>query len=272
MLDEFSNKDKGPATSEPLLSSNPSVPPQLPIDAAFDDEFTKALQADLGGSDPDSDFAKVMAAIADNPEAKRELEELTKQLASSGIDFDDIMKDAEIAEKQEAEMAAQGTVPKLAGDASFQDKIRRTMENLEEGGRKAGEQASKSAEEDMLETLMRALAEGGGDPNADLPVSDEDIQKFFGNMFTQLSEKELMYEPMKELDDKYKGWIEARESTLSAEDKARYTQQRDIVKEIVAKYENPKWSDDDPEQRAWVWEKMQQVSRQRMIRARELWI
>jgi peroxin-19 len=71
----------------------------------------------------------------------------------------------------------------------------------------------------------------------------------------------MLYEPMKELDDKFPEWLakKEKEGKLAAEDMKRFRNQRGIVQGIVAKFEERGYSDDDPQCREFIWERMQRM-------------
>lgn len=143
---------------------------------------------------------------------------------------------------------------------SFNEAIQRTMERMQDSGNRATEAASADdgLSEDMLAQLLKAVeagASGGGEDGGDLT-------KMFMGMMEQLSNKEMLYEPMKELDGKFGPWIEKNkaEDKVPAADMERYETQARIVKQIVTKFEETGYSDEDPKCREYVWERMQEVS------------
>lgn len=143
---------------------------------------------------------------------------------------------------------------------SFNDAIQRTIERMKESGDRATEAASTDdgLSEDMLTQLLKAVeagAAGAGD--------NGDLTKMFMGMMEQLSNKEMLYEPMKELDGKFDPWIEQNkaEGKVPAEDMQRYETQARVVKQIVQKFEEPGYSDEDSKCREYIWERMQEVSR-----------
>ena len=91
-------------------------------------------------------------------------------------------------------------------------------------------------------------------------------------MMSELTHKEILYEPMKELHDKFPEWIARHkndkgdaskdgkaEAAVSEEDMQRYEQQQRVVAEIVERFERPGYSDDSVENREFVVERMQTV-------------
>lgn len=142
---------------------------------------------------------------------------------------------------------------------SFNEAIKRTMGRMKESGEKATAAASNEDDlsDDMLAQLLKAVeagAAGGGE--------DGDLSKMFMGMMEQLSNKEMLYEPMKELDGKFGPWIEKNKTggKVSAEDMERFETQARVVKQIVVKFEEKSFSDDDPKCREYIWERMQEVS------------
>lgn len=105
----------------------------------------------------------------------------------------------------------------------------------------------------MAEMLKQLGGEGGG--------SEEDFSKMLMGMMEQLTNKEILYEPMKELNEKFPEWLEKNKAATSAEDLKRYEEQQGLVKEIVAKFEESTYSDSNATDREYIVERMQKVSR-----------
>src|SRR5699024_1825605 len=127
---------------------------------------------------------------------------------------------------------------------------------MKESGDKATAAATEDDTDDLLAQLLKAVesgAAGAGD--------DGDLSKMFMGMMEQLSNKEMLYEPMKELDTKFGPWIEQNKGKgkVPDEEMERYETQAKIVKEIVAKFDEPGYTDKDSKCRDYVWGKMQEV-------------
>lgn len=141
---------------------------------------------------------------------------------------------------------------------SFNDAIQRTMERMKESGNRATEAASTDdgMSDDMLAQLLKAVEAGAAGAG-----EDGDLTKMFMGMMEQLSNKEMLYEPMKELDGKFGPWIEQNKADgkVPVEDMQRYETQARVVKQIVQKFEEEGYSDEDSKCREYVWERMQEV-------------
>jgi peroxin-19 len=215
----------------------------------------------------------------------RELEEFTQKMEAEGIKPEDLLKAilgedtgtrvGEIAEQERERRESESeSRPKSAPrspekprskpeeassskgkPSSFEDTIRKTMGRLESSSAAASSataQASSKSEEDMLAEMLRALdSESAGSDG------DGDLSKMFLGMMEQLTNRDMLYEPMKELNTKYPDWLEQNQSKLPKDEFERFGRQKTIVAEIVGKFEEKDYSDDDPKCREFVWEKMQ---------------
>lgn len=199
----------------------------------------------------------------------------TKQLEDSGIPPGDFIKqlladvmaenggDAPAPQANPSSNAAPPSAAAANGSAganapeTFNDAISRTINRMKESGDKATAAASEDdISDDLVAQLLKAVeagAAGAGD--------DGDLTKMFMGMMEQLSNKEMLYEPMKELHGKFGPWITANKGKgkVSDEDMARYEDQARIVAQIVGKFEEEGFTDEDPKCREFVWEKMQEV-------------
>ncbi|KAI1792262.1 Pex19-domain-containing protein [Ganoderma leucocontextum] len=148
--------------------------------------------------------------------------------------------------------SSSGSGPSGEPPQSFQENIKRAMDKLKESNQLADEAASKGG--DGLEDLISRIS---GD--LDSTESEDDLKGMLETMMSQLMSKDVLYEPLKELHDKFPGYLKDHASTLSAEDKTRYEAQSKIVAQIVATFEDSSFSDDDPQKSLKVVELMQEM-------------
>ncbi|KAL4820899.1 Pex19 protein [Aspergillus spinulosporus] len=196
----------------------------------------------------------------------------TKQLEESGIAPGDFIKQlladvmAEEGEKGQPSASAPtgasaGAAPAPAGSEagagpeSFNDAIQRTINRMKESGDKATAAVSEDNADDLIAQLLKAMEAGGDGSGGD----EGDLTKIFMGMMEQLSNKDMLYEPMKELDTKFGPWIKENKGKgkVSDADMERYEKQAQLVGEIVRKFEEPGYTDEDAGCREYVWEKMQ---------------
>lgn len=139
--------------------------------------------------------------------------------------------------------------------AAFQDTIRRTMERMRSSGDQATAAAAAGGEDDFLAEMLKQLTAGdfaGG--------SEEDFSKMLMGMMEQLTNKEILYEPMKELHDKFPAWLDKNKDSTPADDLKRYMEQKTIVAEIVAKFNESTYSDSNAADREYIVDRMQKVT------------
>ncbi|KAB8228559.1 putative peroxisomal membrane protein receptor Pex19 [Aspergillus alliaceus] len=277
VLDDFKPTPAPPPPSKPSSASQPATAP-VPTD--FDeDAFMKQLEKDMAnmmghaakesGTSDDKGFEDTINQGADA---------FTKQLEESGIPPGDFIKQllADVMAEEAggdgparsssgsggggggSSAGGNGATPAAASPApeSFNDAIQQTINRMKESGDKATAAASEDDADDLVAQLLKAIEAGAGGAG-----DDGDLSKMFMGMMEQLSNKEMLYEPMKELDGKFGPWLleNKGKGTISAEDMERYEKQAGIVSQIVAKFEEKGYTDEDPKCREYVWEKMQEM-------------
>ncbi|KAJ5514121.1 hypothetical protein N7463_003673 [Penicillium fimorum] len=281
VLDDFNKPKPAPPVAQPA-PTNPDPSTGIAPPDFDEDAFLKQLEQDManmmgpgGATSTDPNFQATVDQGADV---------FAKQLEESGIPPGDFLKQllADVmaeeggagasGENLAAAAAAAGiSAPSTQGSSStpatavgaeqpdsFNDAIKRTMGRMKESGDKATAAASNEDDisDDMLAQLLKAVEAGASGAG-----EDGDLSKMFMGMMEQLSNKEMLYEPMKELDVKFGPWIEKNKGSgkVSAEDMERFETQARVVKQIVGKFEEKGFSDDDPKCREYVWERMQEM-------------
>ncbi|KAF8714515.1 Pex19 protein family, partial [Rhizoctonia solani] len=135
-------------------------------------------------------------------------------------------------------------------DSEFQRTIRQAMDKLKSSDESARASGSGSGpgsglglggggEGDDFAEFLKQLSQGG-DGN------EEGLQGMIEGMMGQLMGKEILYEPLVEMNEKFPGYF-AEHPNLPEEDMKRYKSQQAIVKQLVEIYQKPDYSDDDKE-------------------------
>jgi len=273
VLDEFqpTTKPAPPAatSSQPSppapKASGPGRPPAVEDASEFPDAGEEALAAQLQAG-----MANLMSELDENPDMQAQFEAMMKELIAAG----EAPSEAEAA--RHVEQAAKA-VPKIEGDDDepkgrgsgkkgeehFSETVKRTMARMQASDSTASASASapeaQSSEEDLLAQMMKELQAGGTGLGGE--GGEEDFNKMLMNMMTQLTNKEILYEPMKELHDKFPGWMEKHRDSkeVKREDMERYIEQQRLVGEIVQRFERKGYSDDNEGDRDYIVERMQKV-------------
>lgn len=248
VLDEFTPKSTSKPAAPAPASSGPGRPPvpaaeMDPAEALVDDtvDFEKELQ-------------KQMEALLGQEGFPKEFQDLMKEMGNA-VGEDPLGAGTSAKPAAAASSSKPGGESAAKGDATFQESIRKTMERMRESGDAAGAAAAASSEDDILAQMLKEMESGnfGGEG------SDEDFSKILMGMMEQLTNKEILYEPMKELNDKFPDWMEKNKGKVEADDWKRYEEQQVLVKEIVGRFEKKGYSDENTQDREYIVERMQKV-------------
>lgn len=128
------------------------------------------------------------------------------------------------------------------------------MERMRESGAEIDTEIADSQSDDFLAEMLRQMQNATGQGG-----SDEDFSKMLMGMMEQLTNKEILYEPMKELDDKFPNWLIENEGIKPPEEMLGFREQAKLVQEIVLKFEQPYYSDSSEVDREYIVERMQKV-------------
>lgn len=264
MLDEFANTKldaKPPASAAPHAapsSSGPGRPDDVsPADLLLqdEDEFAKKLQEEmeqlLGQGDFQKQFEDIMKEMSQEMGGANPLEALAGQAASSSETKAKVEPKA-----KEAATANKGTESSAKAEKSFQETIKKTMERMQSSSDTATSAAASSSQDDILAQMLASMENGnfGGGEGG-----DEDFSKILMGMMEQLTNRDILYEPMKELDDKFPKWMDENKEKVAKDDLTRYEEQQSLVREIVARFEKKGYSDGNAQDREYIVERMQKM-------------
>ena len=254
MLDEFNKAESKPNAVEATPST--AAPKVVPsegnhgfgdMNELSEEDFAKHLQEGM---------AELLGGMDGNPQLAAEFEAMMKNLTTGGAGgLEDLLSAPPAsAEAPKTEAKASGSsAPK--GEENFQETIKKTMEKIQASGAQATAAAQEESTDDILAELMKQMSAGGLDGDG----GEEDFSKMLLGMMEQLTNKEILYTPMKELDEKYPEWMKANAHKTPKEDLERYRRIERIVKEIVAKFEEKTYSDTNVADREYIVERMQLV-------------
>ncbi|KAK4138873.1 Pex19-domain-containing protein [Trichocladium antarcticum] len=212
--------------------------------ALSEDDFAKQLQAGM---------ADLLGELDNSPEMQAQFESIFKELgaaASTGAE------PAPAAPTPAPPGPAAGPPAVSAAEATFQETIRRTMERMQAGGDQATAAAAAEGSDDFMAELLKQMQSGGG-PEGE--GNEEEFSKMLMGMMDQLTNKEILYEPMKELHEKFPGWMEKNRDKVPAEELSRYEAQQTLVREIVLKFEDASFSDSNKADREYIVDRMQKM-------------
>ncbi|KAI4598639.1 Peroxisome chaperone and import receptor [Pestalotiopsis sp. 9143b] len=247
-----------PSSSKPAEPKGPTIPtlttdvPAIDPNDFSEEEFQRQLQAGM---------AELMGDFDEDAKMQEQISNLFKSLGKAGyLDPEDHPMEppageASSSSQTKANPSADQVAADLSENASFQETIRKTMARMQASGDQAtAAAAAEGSEDDFMAEMMKAMKDI---PGAD--GSEEDFSKVLMGMMEQLTNKEILYEPMRELNEKFPGWMEKNGETLNKEDKERYEEQQRLVAEMVAKFEEPTYKDENVADREYVVDRMQKM-------------
>ncbi|CAO3679353.1 unnamed protein product [Umbelopsis vinacea] len=231
VLDDFSapstaSQPKATAVSSTTVSEEAD---EENLDAVLDDDFAKQLAAGM----------EELMSGEDQDEFKETFEKIWKSFESTSLDDS-------VAQSSKAPAAAADPENKK----SFQDTIAQTMNKLRDSSDKVETDLSEESDDAFMQEMMRQM---------ESLTDNGDFQNMLEGMMNQLMSKDLLYEPMKDLANKYPEWLESNKDKTPPAELEKYQQQYDYVKKIVAKYEDPNFDEKDEKQASEVVDLMQKM-------------
>ncbi|KAG6976209.1 hypothetical protein JG688_00001598 [Phytophthora aleatoria] len=154
---------------------------------------------------------------AQNPEFQKVLEQAFRELGTDA--------DAENIEQLLGSLKTDETDDVNAGVAKTLQNMAKAAEDMEG----VGTAQVEAMGEEMMSEMMKKFEEMG---------EKSDFQDLVDGMMQQLLSKDVMYDPMKQICERYPEWLAEKESLLSKEDYERYGKQYQYFQQIVAVYES----------------------------------
>ena len=210
------------------------------LDDLLDDFADDVLKQAPGAASAASELGKT-AQTANANELNVGIEDLIKDLQIEDADtkkqFEELVKQFDTNHRELAE-----------NPASFDNVMKEAMLRLKQLGQNIDEQIKSDQvganADDMLNQLLLGLG-GGADGNLDM-------LKLLVDMLEQLLLKEVLYEPIKDLNSKFPEYLEENKSTLAEDKHSTYVKQYNLTTEILAIFEAPNYTDDDKQKRSEV--------------------
>lgn len=178
----------------------------------------------------------LLQASGDDPEAQNALKALLAGLSSEG----------------DAKDQSNETQSGIAEPKTFEDTISATMDRLNKSKKSSGSEPELD-ETELMEKLLQDMqksisSEGGSGAGG--------VDGLLSTLLSELSSKEVLYEPLKELHTGYPKWLQENRESLERDELNRLENQKRIVDLIVTKFEETSYSDSDATCRDYINELM----------------
>ncbi|KIM28155.1 hypothetical protein M408DRAFT_329535 [Serendipita vermifera MAFF 305830] len=239
VLEQFNAPAASTSKPAPQAKSKDVAEKEEPGDEEdFAKQFAAEMEAFMKGLvDPSANSGEPV-----DPEAAKQAEALRKaweQLLVEDLEGadDEAMEPAADSKPKAAKAAESSKDGASKTEDEFQKAVKQAMEKLKE----SDDSSKAEAAEGDLSSLLSAFsgmnfdAEGG-----------KDVQGVLESLMGQLMSKEILYEPLKELHQKFPGYLEANRAIIPTEDEVRYDKQYSIVGQVIKIFEAPDYSDDNP--------------------------
>lgn len=224
-------------------------PSKLDEEEVNETSDTADKQATMSKSDPEvatamediqNEFAKLMHEEGKSEDGKNTVEDF-KQLLN-------VLQEAGASETKGSHRESTGDGVADASNSSaniknpgFKDIVSNTLDRLKENGTKVDENLMEEKKmgntDDVLSQLLGQLVDGDGE-------DEEGVENAIKSMLNQMSAKEVLYQPMKEMHLEFVQWMAQNGETSEHADKMGiYQQQLGLVTRIVAIYEQDDYED-----------------------------
>ncbi|KAF8876576.1 Pex19 protein family-domain-containing protein [Infundibulicybe gibba] len=224
------------------------------LSAAFAKELEGLMREIGGGTLPGEQQSGAASGSAD-PEAERALKAAWEAMLVEGMggndggegpSLDQLLKGGPESESgtTQAHKAGEDASGQKSG---FQNQIRQAMDKLKESETNLKADSSKATPSGgAADPELNALLSSLGDLGLGEGETDEELEGFLENMMGQLMSKEVLYEPLKELAEKFPPYLANPPAPLSDADRNRYNSQLVCVTRILAVFDEPGYDEKDP--------------------------
>ncbi|KAK7438470.1 Peroxisome chaperone and import receptor [Stygiomarasmius scandens] len=222
---------------------------------ALTDEFAKELAKNMEelmrelteGVDTEKKDGEDMSEEEKNQETQRLMKAAWEAMLIEGMNGADIPGLDNVNGmdgKAKAAPGPSGAVPPEPKD--FQTRLKQTMDKLKESESNLQSDSGAGDAPESLESLMSTLRDLGLDENTEAG-DDAALAGFLENMMGQLMSKELLYEPLSELNEKFPEFLTNPPQPLEPVDRERFQSQHQYVKKILAVFDQPNYDEKDAE-------------------------
>jgi len=267
-----SSQQKSNVQSQTGKNSQPD-PEELPADFAAElaagmEEMFKSMALKEGTSQDAKSIPPVLEEVdnAGLSEQEKKFRQLWEQMLVDGLngnensdagkELDSMLRSAfdnpapdnsKEANKPTSSKRTEGnTLP--SPDSSFQDAIRQAMDKLRSSDESVTNEINSS---DPLSNLLSQLGDLSGE-------EAENVDGVLEEMLGAIMSKDVLYDPMKELSSQYPAYLSSH-TGLSAEDRTRYEAQLRLSTQIMAVFDHPNYSNDNPAAQAEVFKMMNEM-------------
>ncbi|ORY83175.1 Pex19 protein family-domain-containing protein [Protomyces lactucae-debilis] len=254
LLDDFDNDASEPIPTSGTALATGSSASRLTELGDVPEESESGMPALESG-----DFAQqlqmgmedLMKELEASPEAKKDFEQLMEQMSLATADgaAGDAAKSVDASKKTSypnnaAKKAAAVSAKSDGKPKNFQETLEANLARIRESERSAknsneqddsaGLEMGEGESDAFMAEMMKQFEQSAGE--------NGDFGSVLEGMMAQLMSKEILYEPLLELSQKYPDWIKEHPEDPKLE---TYKKQCKLVQQIVAEFDSTTYNDDD---------------------------
>ncbi|KAG8835475.1 Peroxisome chaperone and import receptor, partial [Serendipita sp. 399] len=248
-LDDVLEQFNAPSTSTATQAKTDAIPKKPSKEEDISEEefakrFAEEMEAFMKGLiDPEGKDAGPI-----DPEAAKQAENLRKAWEQLLVDDLEGEDDKSMDEPSSAPSTSKPSAPKEKSNKEaesskkevedeFQKAVKQAMDKLKESDASNKSDLGDGDLTDILSSFAKLNFDGDTDGN---------VQGVLETLMGQLMSKDILYEPLKELNEKFPEYLENNRGMIATEDQVRYDKQKTIVSEVIAIFEAPDYSDTNP--------------------------
>merc|ERR1711991_131931 len=184
----------------------------------------ETVKVSLGAAMEEDDFDDLLDDVLDDFER----EEIKEKAEEPEIRTEEAVKPGDAAADPADEQAVLAGLAEIMQDEAFAEDLKKTMGSLDAPDTEELEQFRQALMDSFTNMAEAAEGEEGG-----LGEQEGDMVESF---LKDVLSKDVLYEPMAEMRDKYPEWL-AKSQDIEASEYARYSKQHALVTEICAAYD-----------------------------------
>lgn len=234
------SQEPHPAVQSGILPQDPSSLPQPSADELreMEEVMKRVSETDFG-----KQLQQMMANDSNNSQVPddfdpSDLNKMMEQLmAGFGGGMPPTAATTTASTSQSSSAPSQPSAAAAAATSSSSASVDQAVRMLSEGAQSLQQQQSGAAGLDagMDEFFKSLMGSDGQDFDANDPAA---MEKMMQNMLGSVMSKEILYEPLKEIADKYPGWLESNRDSVPADELHKYEQQLECFLKILKLFDD----------------------------------
>ncbi|KAI9595529.1 Pex19 protein family-domain-containing protein [Syncephalis fuscata] len=239
VLDKFQTPNSAPSATaagkQQVKDTGKTAAPFSSDNVSHEDETDGLMDDDLFAKELAEGMEELMRQMDNGGDFQKDIEQLLQTMkldpTAEGLNSTTSSKSQQGTAKEDSK-ATTTTGGNDGKPQNFQDTITETMNRLKNSSNQAKTESKTAAEDETPDALMAEMMR-----QMEQLTDSSDFDGIIDGMMNQLMTRDVLYEPMKELAEKYPAYLAENKDKLPDETFKQYEQQHLYVKQIVARFE-----------------------------------